>query len=112
VRVFYGDGSVFDGEPEDAPKLNVQCVVTPDDSRPEYNVKWLVLHEWDFYLFSKGRWYGINGYADLVDHVIFERPDVVLKGRMIPNPVYQQILAEAKSFAKGKTVTSLVESGR
>ena len=60
--VFYGDGTTFEGDPKDAPRLNVQALLTKDHSTPAYNVRWLVLHEWDYYIYGKGRWYGVNGY--------------------------------------------------
>lgn len=95
MKAFYGDCSVYEGDGWDAPRLNVQAVVVPDDSLSTYSVDTLVLHGWDYYLYGKGRWYGVNGTTDLIEHVLFEDVEIVLKGRMIPNAEYQKILAMA-----------------
>jgi len=114
-KIYYGDGSTFEGPPRDAPPINVQCIALADGSASNYNVGRLILHSWDFYLYGKGRWYGINGYTDLVDHLLFEEVEKVLKGRVIPNSEYQKILSLANNDLKlprksGRN--SIVEDGR
>lgn len=99
-RIYYGDGSVYEGDPKTAPRLNVQVVVCEDSSINGYQVGHLCLHSWDYYLRVDGNWLGVNGEADLVDHILFEDVDVVLKGRMISHGRFQQILAEATAFKK------------
>lgn len=106
-RIYYGDGSVYDGDPNVAPRLNVQCIVCDDDNSHMYAVGHRVLHQWDYYLMSDtGRWYGCNGEADLVDHVLHCKPSVVLKGRMIEGATYQAILKRAsvdkKNWGRGE----------
>lgn len=110
-KVYYGDGSVYEGEPQVAPRLNVQMLLCDDTSQSVYQVKVLALHGWDYYLLrSDGSWYGINGEADLVDHVLHECPRVVLKGRLIENSAYQSIISEAAQFKRNWN--RIVEDGR
>lgn len=100
MKIFYGDGSVYEGDPRDAPRLNVQVVVCKDESMNGYQVGKLCLHSWDYYLMIDDAWHGVNGEADLVDHILFENVQVVLKGRMIHRARFQQILAEATAYKK------------
>lgn len=98
--IFYGDGSIYEGEPEGAPKLNVQCVVAEDTSLPMWQVGRICLHYWDYYVWSGQHWYGVNGETDLVDHLLHAMPKVILKGRYIEPARFQQILAEAQALKK------------
>ncbi len=96
ARIYYGDGSVYEGLFDGIEKvLDVQCVVTPDLRNSAYETGRLVMHSWDFYLYAEGAWMGINGTVDLVDHVLHRPIEKVIKGRMIPNEKYEAILHRA-----------------
>jgi len=70
-RIYYGDGSVFDGQPEDAPTTNVQAIAWNDPQKGVLNLGRVVLLEWDIYIYSDhvGGWHGTNKYADLLQHL-------------------------------------------
>lgn len=84
-RMYFGDGSTFDssqGEPNDAPGLDVQCIVFPD---PE--VGRIVLHRWDWYYFwvGQGQWWGSDLYG-LLDLITHREPIIgISSGRQCPN---------------------------
>lgn len=90
--VFYGDHWEFDGD--DLTPVGVQAVVYPDASR-NGNTGTLCIRGWDFYLLEPGGWVGVNGAIDLIDHVLHCKPEVVLKGRMMPREVYQDVVLSA-----------------
>lgn len=96
-RIYYGDGGPpYEGTLEGIEKvLDVQCVVTPDLRNSPYETGRLVMHSWDFYLYAEGSWMGINGVVDLVDHILHRPIEKVIKGRMIPNKKYEEILSRA-----------------
>lgn len=78
--IIYGDGSTHD-DPFTAPPLNVQAVIYVDPGRQAGT---LCIRGWDYYLLEGEGWIGVNGSVDLIDHVLHKRPQVVLKGRMLP----------------------------
>lgn len=89
-RIYYGDGTTYDGLLDTAPATNVQVIVARDAAPSSRNVGRLILSGWDYYLYRDG-WYGVNGEVDLVDHVLHERPQRVLKGRQITTGEYDGI---------------------
>ena len=99
--VFYGDGGLYEGASEGVESpIDVQAVVYPDASHGPHSIGWLVMKGWDYYLLEDNAWVGVTGEADLVDHLLWQRPDRVLKGRMIPKCEWHEIIAEATAYAK------------
>lgn len=95
-RIYYGDGSTYDGPLESAPVVNVQVIVVNDKAPNRKNVGRLMLFGFDYYLYrEKEGWYGINGEVDLVDHLLYEQPLKVLKGRGISSENYSKIYNKA-----------------
>ncbi len=103
--IFYGDGSTFSGEPENAPRENVQAIATEHEIRAPnpYTVGRFVLDSWDFYLYSDhvGGWHGTNRTSDLIDHL---RQGLgpggvraVLTGRWISSKAYRAIMERANT---------------
>ncbi len=70
-RIYYGDGSVYEGIPEDAPPEDVQAIAFNDPIHGPGDTGRVVLAEWDFYIYSDpvGGWHGANKYADLMRHL-------------------------------------------
>jgi len=70
-RVYYGDGTTYEGSPEGAPTDNVQAIAYNDPKKGPENTGRVVLTEWDFYIYSDpvGGWHGANKYADLLRHL-------------------------------------------
>ena len=96
-RIYYGDGSVFDGEPEDAPTDDVQIIVWDDPTRGNGDIGRGSVYEYDIYIYSDDiGWHGTDKYADLLKHL--KRKGLgpcgvraVLEGFWIPRPTYLAI---------------------
>jgi hypothetical protein len=116
-RIYYGDGSTFDsgqGEPADAPSLNVQAIVQRDPS--PHGVGRFVIHgggqrpnrvPLDYYCWDaeRGIWLGCDlfGLWDYLSRPGWKR---VLFGRTITDDAYQKIITTAgydKDFDYGVT---------
>lgn len=94
-RIYYGDGSTFDstqGEPEDAPAFDFQCVVQPD---PRVGRTVMAGWDWYYYRVDIGEWWGsdIHGLLDLLLHRFPIK--AVCQGRHSYNPVYTEIIKKA-----------------
>lgn len=70
-RIYYGDGTTFEGLPENAPSHNVQAIIWNDSVRGPEDLGRVVMSEWDIYIYSDhvGGWHGTNKYADLLQHL-------------------------------------------
>jgi len=70
-KIYYGDGIVWSGEPENAPPYNVQAIAWNDPERGIEDLGRIVMVEWDIYIYSDhvGGWHGTNKYADLLQHL-------------------------------------------
>lgn len=115
-RIYYGDGSVYEGPPADIQQVvDVQCIVHSDLRNSPYETGRSVMHSFDFYVYGEGQWIGINGLVDLVDHVLFRPIEKVVKGRMIPNQKFEDILERAtrdKGLPRKSNDNPLREDGR
>lgn len=100
-RIYYGDGSTFEGDPEDAPASNVQCIVFNDSATEISNIGRVVLSQWDIYIYSDIGWHGTNKYADLLQHLGKgcgpNGVRAVLQGTWIARDKYFEIQRRAKS---------------
>ena len=109
-RVYYGDGSIFEGPLEDTPQWNVQVIIFAD---PELGRA--ILQAWDYYFYAEGRWYGVDGEVDYVEHTMTQPIERILKGRMIPNKPYLEVVRRAHNDPgfPAKTRKNLnIEQGR
>ena len=88
-RVYYSDGSTFDGDPESAPGLGVVVIVQDDP-----DVGRMVMARWDFYCWHQGQWWGhdLTGLMDCLALPGFNR---VLIGRTVSQERWQAINAAA-----------------
>jgi len=70
-KIYYGDGLVYEGQPEHAPAHNVQAIAWNDPVRGPLDLGRVVITEWDIYIYSDhvGGWHGTNKYADLLQHL-------------------------------------------
>jgi len=103
-RIYYGDGTTFEGQAEDAPADNVQAIVWNDPNRGSHHVGRIVLHEYDLYIYSDPiGWHGTDKYFDLIQHLQqgcgVGGVRAVLTGRWIPWNKYQLIVTQATSDA-------------
>jgi len=101
-RIYYGDGSIYEGEPEGAPPHNVQCIAWDDPNTSVESIGRVVLHEWDIYIYSDPiGWHGTNKYADLLQHLGrgIGRGGVraVLQGAWISEACYKAIRKRAET---------------
>ena len=101
-RIYYGDGSTYEGEPEGAPAQNVQAIVWNDPESGAQDLGRVVLHQWDIYIYSDDiGWHGTDKYTDLLQHLgLGIGPGgvrAVLTGRWIMRDKYQEIIKRAKT---------------
>jgi len=102
ARIYYGDGSVYEGEPEQAPTDNVQAIVWADAETGPTNLGRIVLSEWDIYIYSDhvGGWHGTNKYADLLRHLKHGCGPggvrAVLEGCWINRDTWKEIIQRAR----------------
>lgn len=96
-KIFYGDGSVYDGPVEDAPPVDVQVIAVADQRGSPYELGRKILKGWDWYAFYPDDVVGFNGAADLADHILFNWQKIrrIVKGRMLPAREWEAILKAA-----------------
>jgi hypothetical protein len=96
-RIYYGDGSTFEGRPEDAPVQNVQFISWDDPTRGINATGRFVLEAWDLYIYSDNveGWIGTNKYADLVRHVQDGGVRAVLEGKWIKRETFVELREKA-----------------
>ena len=97
MRIYYGDGSVYEGPPEDAPTQNVQAIAWNDPERGAADLGRVVLSQWDLYIYSDIGWHGTNKYADLVRHVQRGTVKAVLEGQWIDRNTWLEIEKRART---------------
>ena len=69
-RIYYGDGSIFGGRPEDAPTQNVQAIAWDDPVRGSDELGRVVISEYDIYIYSDPiGWHATDKYYDLIQHL-------------------------------------------
>lgn len=87
-RIYYADGSTYDGDPFVAPPDGVICIVKLDQD----NGRFLVAQR-DYYWFD-GEWFGGDLFG-LFDHLRQPGPRKVVFGRFVTNRVYQKVIGKA-----------------
>ena len=101
-RIYYGDGSTFEGEPEQAPSQNVQAIAWNDPVCGAADTGRVVLHQWDIYIYSDDiGWHGTNKYMDLLLHLGTGLGPggvrAVLTGLWIKTTHYNEIIERART---------------
>jgi hypothetical protein len=88
-RVYYGDGSTFDGDPSEAPALNVQAIAVADPVVGRF-----VWSARDFYWWEHDQWFGgdLFGVFDYLQRPGWKR---VLFGRSIPRATFEAVMKRA-----------------
>ena len=92
-RIHYGDGSTWEGDPFEAPRLNVQVIKQEHPNERGY----ILMHGRDMYCwFGDGfGWQGcdMSGFYDYL--MASAGPKCVLFARTVHDEVYRRICAEA-----------------
>jgi len=90
-RIYYGDGSVFGGDPYAAPTRNVQIVVVAD---PEHG--WTLLNQHDYYWYMPvlDTWRSGDLFG-LFDYLLTDGPKRVLFGRTLTRAEFQAVYMRA-----------------
>lgn len=102
-RIYYGDHSIYEGEPEGAPAQNVQAIAWNDPTKGARDLGRVVLHEWDIYIYSDDiGWHGTNKFTDLLQHLGRRGCGAggvraVLTGRWIDRERFTEILKQART---------------
>lgn len=95
--ILYGTGW-YVGDVKDAPPVGALGIIYPDPCTRGMDVGTLHIRGWDYYLLEDNHWVGVNGEVDLIDHVLHENPQKVIKGRMVPRNKWQAALKELEGF--------------
>ena len=95
--IFYGDGSVWEGDALEAPAVDVGVIIYADGAKARTTGRAMIFG-WDYFLLKDHGWIGVNGEVDLIDHLLHDYPPKVLKGRMYPTKVWEEILARANQY--------------
>lgn len=102
-RIYYGDGSIYEGIPEKAPTGNVQAIAYNDPKQGAEDTGRIVLTDWDFYIYSDpvAGWHGANKYADLMRHLKLGCGPggvrAVLEGQWVDFDNYKSIVERART---------------
>lgn len=95
TRIWYGDGTIYDGEPEFAPTENCQIIIQPiEEERLGF------VRQRDFYWWEPeyGMWSG-GDQAGLWDYVFRTVGwQKILCGRTLPSDEYNRLYQEAKAY--------------
>lgn len=94
-RIYYGDGTTYDGETQEdafnAPTKNVQLTKQEADNERGHSIR----HGSDFHCWEGFRWGG-KDREGLVDYIIHHQgPQKILLGREIHDETYQKICRQA-----------------
>ena len=87
-RIYYGDGTAYDGPVEEAPARNVQLIV---QSSQEHG--WQALSG-DFYVWRPGHWFAVDHFG-LYDYLLEPGWKRVLFGRTLTSEEYNAIWHQA-----------------
>lgn len=99
-KIYYGDGSTYDGEPRAAPpaypRLGIQYIIGDDLEQGNQGLGMLTCFNNDIYIYSSDiGWHGTNKYADLMTHLDMGRVERVNPGLWIPRTVFLEIQKRA-----------------
>lgn len=88
-RVYYSDGSTYNGDPENAPGVGIVVIVQDDP-----DVGRMLMCKWDYYCWHDGQWWGhdLIGTVDCLAQPGFNR---VLVGRTVSQDLWKKIHAAA-----------------
>lgn len=89
-RVYYDDGSIYEGDPFNAPGLGVICILDACHDQPH-------LHEKsDYYIwkFKENGWTGVDIFG-LFDYLTHPGERKVLFGRTVDNDLFSRIRMRA-----------------
>lgn len=96
-KVYYGDGSTYQGQGEDdvdcVPTSNVQVII---QSSKEHG--WQAMSDSHYYIWRFGRWWTVDmqGFG-LFEYLLEPGWKKVLFGRTLPTEEYQKIIQQAMS---------------
>ncbi len=104
-RIYYGDGSMYEGDVDNIPKDNtddVQVIAWNDPVKGAADLGRVTITEWDIYIYSDPiGWHGTNKYADLLMHlrggIGLGGVRAVMTGRWISIPAFHNIREHART---------------
>lgn len=91
-RVYYADGSTFDGDPFEAPGLGVLLVVEKDEEHGRR-----IVSGGDYFVWNE-RWWAVDQMG-MIDYLLQPGPRKVLIGRMVSNEDYRKVYTAADTDA-------------
>ena len=87
-RIYYADGSTFDGEPFDAPFFGVLCIVEKDADHGRR-----IVTQGDYYVWES-RWRNVD-FIGLVDYLAQPGNRKVICGRLVDNDTWNATIKRA-----------------
>lgn len=93
-KIYYGDGTTFEGDAENAPTRDVQAIVQPCP-----RTRWEVVYSTDYYVWRGDEWCGVDIFG-LWDYLASDGWKRVLFGRMLPQDEWQALYRRVKTDVK------------
>ncbi len=99
-RIYYGDGSTYDGPahlaPPAYPRLGIQYIIGNDAEKGNQSLGLLTCFNNDIYIYSSDiGWHGTNKYGDLMNHLDRGKVERVNPGLWIPRNAFLEIQKRA-----------------
>lgn len=88
-KVYYGDGSTFTGEVQDAPARDVQVII-----QSSKDCGWQAVAGTDYYVWRGDRWFGVDLFG-LYDYLLEPGWKRVLFGRTLTTDEYDAVWQRA-----------------
>lgn len=94
-RIYYGDGTTYEGDPFHAPGLNVQLIKQECGNERGFKL----IHNKNHYVwspFGDPGWHGVADDWGLMDYIAHSNgPQKILIGRVCPDKAYEEICRKA-----------------
>ena len=99
-RIYYADGTTFDGDPFEAPSLDAILAVETD---PDHGRR--IVSGGDYMIWENDRWWAVD-HMGMISYLLRTGPRRVLIGRMLSNEAYRDIYIRADEDADFPTRTA------
>jgi hypothetical protein len=99
-RIYYADGSTFDGDPFEAPGLGVLLIVERDIEHGRR-----IVSGGDYFVWRDSRWFSADQIG-MLDYLLQPGPRKVIVGRMVDNETYRNVYIAADSDPEFPTRTA------
>lgn len=84
-RIYYDDGTTYQGDPYNAPAFGVLVIIEDD---PEAGR--VLIENGDYYCYREARWYAMD-IIGLFDYLASPGEKKVIFGRIVPNELFREV---------------------